>query len=37
MKNVNEVVVNAEVINGDAQPLFIYEDGEEPGVTEAAS
>jgi len=37
MKNVHEVVVNAEVIEGDAQPLFIYEDGEEPAVTEAAS
>jgi len=37
MKGVNEVVVNAEVIDGDAQPLFIYEDGAEPGVTEAAS
>ncbi len=37
MKGVNEVVVNAEVINGDAQPLFIYEEGEEPGVTGAAS
>jgi len=37
MKGVHEVVVNAEVINGDAQPLFIYEEGEEPGVTGAAS
>lgn len=37
MKGVHEVVVNAEVIDGDAQPLFIYEDGEEQGVTEAAS
>lgn len=37
MKGVHEVVVNAEVIDGDAQPLFIYEDGEEQGVTGAAS
>ncbi len=38
MKGVHEVVVNAEVIDGDAQPLFIYEEGEEEtGVTGAAS
>ncbi len=38
MKGVHEVVVNAEVIDGDAQPLFIYEEGsEEVGVTGAAS
>ena len=37
MKGVHEVVVNAEVIDGDAQPLFIYEDGEEAAVTGAAS
>ncbi len=37
LKSVNEVVVNAEVIGGDAQPLFIYEDGAEPAVTGAAS
>lgn len=37
LKGVNEVVVNAEVINGDAQPLFIYEEGAEPAVTGAAS
>ena len=38
MKNVHEVVVNGEVIDGNAQPLFIYEEGnEEAGVTGAAS
>ena len=38
MKGVREVVVNAEVIQGDAQPLFIYEDNaDESGVTGAAS
>ncbi len=38
MKDVTEVVVNAEVIKGDAKPLFIYgESQQDPGVTEAAS
>ncbi len=38
MKDVTEVVVNAEVIKGDAKPLFIYgESQQDTGVTEAAS
>jgi len=38
MTNVEEVVVNGEVIAGNAQPLFIYgESGEEAEETPAAS
>jgi len=35
MKDVSEVVVNGEVIDGSAQPLFIY--AEDPTLTGAAS
>jgi len=34
MKNVEEVVVNGEVIDGNAKPLFIYGES-KPEVEEA--
>jgi ATP-dependent Clp protease ATP-binding subunit ClpX len=35
LKGVKEVVISPEVVNGEARPLYIYEDREETSATSA--